>query len=236
MISTQPGQPSLAREDSSLAPQASKKVDRGSHLQRLPFTKKGSYPAPQAFKKGRQVPERLRAPGAGVKDFVPWVSLISSHPPASEEEEEEDEMVDLVHNFDAWKHKRGASFKRATDATLEVVGEADQHSTGEGSDVQAIVVSDLLEIGFHCQSALETAISADLGEVSLTHVEVLEDTPSGQVASRQDKATSTLAGRGRPLLPDRLFLNSYIPPQGQAPPVEEVLTPGLEGSQEIINL
>ena len=31
----------------------------------------------KASKKGSQVPEWLRAPGAGVEDFVPWVSLIS---------------------------------------------------------------------------------------------------------------------------------------------------------------
>ena len=43
-------------------------------------------------------------------------------------------MADLVHNFDARKRKRGANFKRATDATPEVVGEVDQHLTGEGSD------------------------------------------------------------------------------------------------------
>ena len=58
-------------------------------------------------------------------------------------------MVDLVHNFDARKHKRGANFKRATDATLEVVGEADQHPIGEGLDGQTIVVMKLPEMGFH---------------------------------------------------------------------------------------
>ena len=71
MISTQPRQPSLAKEDSIPAPQASKKVDRGSHLESLPVMKKGSRPTPQACKKGRRVPERLRAPGAGKEDFVP---------------------------------------------------------------------------------------------------------------------------------------------------------------------
>ena len=58
-------------------------------------------------------------------------------------------MVDLVHNFGARKRKQGATFKRATDATLKVVGEVDQHPTGEGSDGQAIVVMDSLEMGFH---------------------------------------------------------------------------------------
>ena len=70
-----------------------------------------------------------------MEDFIPWVPPIISCSPAWEEEEEEDEMVDLVHNFGARKRKRGASFKQATDATLEVTGEANQQVTGEGSDV-----------------------------------------------------------------------------------------------------
>ena len=41
-------------------------------------------------------------------------------------------MADLVHNFGARKRKRGASFKRATDATPEVVGEANQQPTSGG--------------------------------------------------------------------------------------------------------
>ena len=50
-----------------------------------------------------------------------------------------------------------------------------------------------------------------------------------------DKAISTSAGRSKPLLPDRLLLNSYITPQGQGPPMAEVSAPGPEGAQEIIN-
>ena len=50
-------QSSLSREDSVVTPRASKEVDRGSHLKRLPSMKKGSHPAPQASKKGRRVPE-----------------------------------------------------------------------------------------------------------------------------------------------------------------------------------
>ena len=80
------------------------------------------------------MPERKRAFGAGVEDFIPWVSLISSCPLASEKEEEEDEMADLVHNFGARKRKKGASFKQATDAPPEEVGDADQHPTGDDLD------------------------------------------------------------------------------------------------------
>ena len=64
-------QPPLAREDPDPTFQTSKEVDRGSRLKKFPFTKKDSRLAPQAFKKRRQAPERQRAPGVGVEDFVP---------------------------------------------------------------------------------------------------------------------------------------------------------------------
>ena len=116
--------------------------------------------------------ERPKAPGAGVEDFVPWVSPISNRPLAREEEEEEDEMADLVHNFGTRKCKRGASFKRVIEATPEVTDEASQQPIGESSNVQMIVVSDSPEMGFHGQLASETALSVDLGEVFPIHAEV----------------------------------------------------------------
>ena len=65
-----------------------------------------------------------------------------------------------------------------TDVTPKVVGEADQHPTGEGSDVQAIVILDSPDMPFQGQLAPETAFSMDFGEVSPTHAEVQEDIPS----------------------------------------------------------
>ena len=100
-------------------------------------------------------------------------------------------MANLVHNFGARKSIRDANFKRATDAIPEVVGEADQHPIGRGSEEQAIVVMDSPEMGFHGQSALETTPSKDLGEVPLTHEEVQEDIPSKQTTSQPAKATSS---------------------------------------------
>ena len=91
---------------------------------------------------------------------------------------------------------------------------------------------DSPEMGFHCKPAMETAHLADLGEVRLTHEEVRESIPSEQTASRPAKAMSSRAGRSRLLLPERMLLYSYIPPQ--APPMEEVSTPWPEGAQEII--
>ena len=76
-------------------------------------------------------------------------------------------------------------------------------------------------MGFHSQSTFETAPSTDLGEVPLTHEEVREGIPSEQTTSRYAKATSSKSERSRSLLPDRLLLYSFIPPQGQAPPMED---------------
>ena len=144
-------------------------------------------------------------------------------------------MANLIHNFNARKPKWGAGFKRVIDAALEVVGEADQHPTGEGLDGQVIVIMDSPEMGFHGQLASEIFLSADLGEVSLTHVEVQEDIPTEQIASRPDRATSSLSGRSRSLLPDLLLLNSYISPHSQAPLMGEVSALRPEGAQDIIN-
>ena len=53
MICTQFEQPSLAREDFGLVPQASKKDDKGSCLERLPFVKKGFSFCPPNIKEGK---------------------------------------------------------------------------------------------------------------------------------------------------------------------------------------
>ena len=57
-------------------------------------------------------------------------------------------------------------------------------------------------MGFHGQSALETALLVDLGVVSPTHVEVQEDIPSKRIVSRSDKAKSTQVGCSRSFLLD----------------------------------
>ena len=144
-------------------------------------------------------------------------------------------MADLIHNFGAQKCKRGASFMQVTDVTHEVVGKATEHPTSEGSNGQAIVIMDSPEMGFHGQSVSKTEPSSDLREVPLTHEEVREDISLEQTTSRPAKATSSRFGRSRPLLLNWLLLYSYIPPQGQPPPMKEVSTPVPEGAQEIIN-
>ena len=47
VIRTQPGQPSSTSVDSDPTPQASRQGEKGSRLERLPFARKGSRPAPK---------------------------------------------------------------------------------------------------------------------------------------------------------------------------------------------
>ena len=54
--------------------------------------------------------------------------------------------------------------------------------------------------------------------------------PSEKAVSHSDKAKFTRAGRRKPLLPDRMLLNSYLLPHGLAPPMEEVSVSGPEGA------
>ena len=112
-----------------------------------------------------------------VKDFIPSVAPIFILSLASEEEEE-DEMTDLIHNFGVGKCKQGASFNRIVDATLEAMGEADQHSADGGSRKQVIVAMDSPEMGFHGQPVVETAYLSNFEEVPSSHEEAQGDIPS----------------------------------------------------------
>ena len=119
--------PPLARKDSRLGPQASKK-------------KKGS---------------KKKVAGAGMEDLIPWVPPISRcSPDKEEEEEEEDDMSEFVHNFSAWKRKRDAGLEQVTDAALEVAGGLGQPCLNGGSKVQAIVILRSPEMGLNDQPGL----------------------------------------------------------------------------------
>ena len=143
-----------------------------------------------------------------MEDFVPLVPPISSHPPDWEEEEDEGEMSNLVHNFTARKRKRDASFKRVADAIPEVAG-------GEGPDVQAIFILGSPEMGLNDQPYLEKATLVESGEASPTSaaiqmIQVIH--PLEQASGWPERPLYTRAERSKPLLPDRLLLNSYHPP------------------------
>ena len=59
--------------------------------------------------------------------------------------------------------------------------------------------------------------------------------PPDQAESQPDMPKLARTGCKRPLLPDRILLNPYLPPRGLAPPMEEVAVPRLEGIKHIIH-
>ena len=117
-------------------------------------------------------------------------------------------MSDLVHNFATRKRKRNASFKWVVDAIPEVAG-------GEGSDVQAIVISGLPEIGLNDQPTLENTSLVESGEAFPTLLMIQVIHPLEQASGRPERPRYTRAERSKPLLLDRLLLNSYLRPQAR---------------------
>ena len=107
--------------------------------------------------------------------------------------------------------------------------------TDGGSEMQAIVVPGSLETGSNDQSGLE----------DITHGEPRESTPipptlqvvrpPDQLEIRPGNAKLVLPGRKRPLPPDRILLNSYLPPRGPASAMEEVTAPGPDDIKLILH-
>ena len=109
------------------------------------------------------------------------------------------------------------------DAILEVAG-------GEGLDVHAIFISGSPEMGLNDKLALENATLVELGEASPTLATIQVIHPPKQASGRPERPRYTRVERSRPLLPDRLLLNLYLPPRGPTLPMEEVLAPEPEGA------
>ena len=72
-------------------------------------------------------------------------------------------------------------------------------------------------------------------EASPTPIDIQVVHPPEQAAGQLDRVKYTRARRKRLLIPNRMLLNSYLPPRGLAPLMEEVSIPGLKGAQEIID-
>ena len=59
--------------------------------------------------------------------------------------------------------------------------------------------------------------------------------PPEQATGQLDRAKYTRTGSRKPLLPDRMLVNFYLPFCGPAPLMEEVTVPKPEGAQEIVD-
>ena len=234
VISTQSTQPSSTSEDSCPVPQAAKQVEGGGRSERPPLAIKDSRLTPQALKKKKG--RRLKFAGVEEEDFISWVPPISRRSPDREEvDEEENEMSVLVHNFAARKRKRVVILEQAADAVPEVARGSSQPGPDGGSEVQAIIILGSPKTSLNDQPAMGNVTMKESREASPVPAALQVVHPPEEAIGRLDRAKYTQTGRRKPLLPDRMLVNSYLPPRGPAPPMEEVTVPRPEGAQEIVD-
>ena len=207
--------------------------ERGSRPERLPLPRKGTNFAPRALKIKRRGTIRQRnALGTQVKDFVPWVHLESSQPSDLEEgEEEEEEMTGLLDRYAARKQKRQESSERGPD-----LAEGSCRPSRDGdSEMQTIFILSSPEMGSSDQPGSEDVALGEPMEATPIPSALQVIHPPNRAESQPDMPRLARIGRKRSSLLDRIFQNSYLPPLGPAPPMEEVAVLGLKGIKHIIH-
>ena len=98
-----------------------------------------------------------------------------------------------------------------------------------------MVISGSPEMGLNDQPTLGNVTLAEFREASPVPAAIQVVYPAKQATGQSDEAKNTRVERRRPLLPDCMLVNSYLPPLSPAPPMEELSVPRLEGAQEIID-
>ena len=148
-----------------------------------------------------------------------------------EEEKEEEEITRLLDRYAIRKRKRQESSEREPDWA-----EGLNRSTTDGdSEMQAIVIPSSPKMGSGDRPGLEDVSLGELREATLIPFALQVIHPLDWVESHPYMPKLAQAGGKRPLLPDRILLNSYLPPCCPAPPMKEVEMPGLEGIKHIIH-
>ena len=101
--------------------------------------------------------------------------------------------------------------------------------------MQAIVILGSPEMGSSDQPGSEDVALGEPREVTLIPPALQVIHPPDRAESRPDMPKLVRTGRKRSLLIDQILLNSYLPPHGPAPEMEEVAVPGPEDIKHIIH-
>ena len=104
-----------------------------------------------------------------------------------------------------------------------------------GSEIQTIVIPASPEMGSNDQPSSEDIACEELREEAPIPPALQVVHPPERAESRPSVAKLTLTGRKKPLLPDRILLNSYLPPRGPALVMEEVAVPILDDIKYILH-
>ena len=141
-------------------------------------------------------------------DFIPWVCPEPSRPSHLEEEEEEEEMTRLLDSYSTRKRKRQEEEEQEAEWA-----EGSVRPLMDGrSEIQTIVILTSPEMGSNNQLGLEDIARVEPGEEAPIPPALQVVHPPERPKSRPGAAKPTLMRRKKPLLPDQILLNSYLPP------------------------
>ena len=82
-----------------------------------------------------------------------------------------------------------------------------------GSEVQAIVISGSPKMSLNDQSVTRNVTMEESKVASLVPTALQVVHPPEEATGQLDRAKYTRTGRRKPLLPNRMLLNLYLPPQ-----------------------
>ena len=104
-----------------------------------------------------------------------------------------------------------------------------------GSEIQTIVIPTSSEMGSNDQPGSEDIAREGPRQEAPIPPALQVVHPPEQPESRPGAAKLALTRRKKPLLPDRILLNSYLPPRGPAPVMKEVAIPGPDDIKSILH-
>ena len=164
-------------------------------------------------------------------DFIPWVRSEPIRPSLLKEEEEGEEMTGFLARYVARKRKREEEDEREAKGTRGLV----HPPMGGGSEIQTIVIPASLEMGSNDQPGPKNIAREEPWEEAPIPLALQVVHPSERTESRLGATRLAQTGRKRPLPPDQILLNSYLPPRGPDSVMEEVTAPGPDDIKSILH-
>ena len=140
-------------------------------------------------------------------------------------------MTRLLDRYVTRKRKRQEEAEREAERTEGSV----RPPMDGGSEIQTIMISASLEMGSNDQPVSEDNAHEEPREEAPIPPALKVVHPSERMESRPGAARLALTGHKRPLPPDQILLNSYLPPRGPAPVMEEAATPEPDDIKSIVH-
>ena len=141
-------------------------------------------------------------------------------------------MTGLLDLYAARKRKRQEEAEREAERAKGSV----RPPMDGGSEIQTIMIPTSPEMGSNDQPGSEDIAREEPREEAPIPSALQVVHPPERPKSRSGVARLALTGRKKSLLPDRILLNSYLPPRGLAPVKKEVAVLGLDDMKSILHL